>query len=221
MTALFALAVPLCTALTVPQVGRAPQLGRATSAAPVFFDPLNLNQAGGSTARPTYNSPAAFAVGAAAFAAAQPEAALAKGGEYGIFEGRIVSLAHPAVMATMYAATAFAAFTGFQWRRQRELGTQIAALKAEQAGPKAKLAALEEGETNPSLTAQVASLQTQIDELSATRKALASDNLREKHYQVLLACTGSRERGESAIQNRPERMTDARSVIKQNPPLLY
>ena len=108
-------AVFFSTALTVPQAGRAPQLGRAASAAPVCFDPLNLNQAPGLAVRTTYTSPAAFALGAAAFAAAQPEAAFAKGGEYGIFEGRIVSLAHPAVMALMYAATAWAAFTGFQW----------------------------------------------------------------------------------------------------------
>ena len=35
-------------------------------------------------------------------------AASAKGGEYGIFEGRLISLAHPTVMAPMYGAPAFA-----------------------------------------------------------------------------------------------------------------
>jgi hypothetical protein len=123
-------------------------------------------------------------ISAAAFAATLPETAFAKGGEYGIFEGRIISLAHPTVMAACYAATAWAAFTGFQWRRLREIGTQITELKAEQAGPKKQLDALPEGETNSLLSAQVAALQTQIDELTATRKDLAGSNLRDKHYQV-------------------------------------
>ena len=34
------------------------------------------------------------------------------------------------------------------------------------------------------MPAQVAELTSKVDELSATRKALASDNLKEKHYQV-------------------------------------
>lgn len=149
------------------------------------FDPLGLHASAQPATAAHLSRPAAlWGAAAAALAVAQPEAALAKGGEYGIFEGRIVSLAHPTIMAVCYAATAWAAFTGFQWRRLREIGDEINELKAQLKGPKAKLDALAEGEINPSLSAQVSALQSQIDELSATRKDLASNNLREKHYQV-------------------------------------
>merc|ERR1711933_673694 len=47
-------------------------------------------------------NPNAVAASLAMLAALQPEGALAKGGEFGIFEGRIVSLAHPFVMALVY-----------------------------------------------------------------------------------------------------------------------
>ena len=50
-------------------------------------------------------------LGLAAVAASVPEAASAKGGEYGMREGRLISLAHPTVMALMYGASAFAAVT--------------------------------------------------------------------------------------------------------------
>lgn len=186
MCVLLAIALPLCAALQVPEMGsrRTPQLGQVASRAPVF-DPLNLKHAEVPELPP---ASAMLGISTAAVAASLslPEAAFAKGGEYGIFEGRIISLAHPTVMAICYAATAWAAFTGFQWRRLREIGNQITELKAEQAGPKKQLDALSEGQTNPSLTAQVAALQTQIDELTVTRKDLAGSNLRDKHYQVPL-----------------------------------
>lgn len=129
-------------------------------------------------------NPAYVALGIAAIAAFQPEMVMAKGGEYGIFEGRIVSLAHPFVMALMYTASAFAAFTGFQWRRLRELGTTITELKAERSPLQKQID--EAGESGPpaAVSAQVTELTTKINELTETRKALASDNLREKHYQV-------------------------------------
>eukprot|EP00965_Chrysotila_dentata_P121989 4032448-Pleurochrysis_carterae.AAC.1 len=135
---------------------------------------------------------ASAALGMALIAASQPDAAFAKGGEYGIWEGRIVSLAHPVVMGTMYAASAFAAFTGFQWRRLREIGNEISDLKQQQSAVSKKLDALtgslDEGAPKPAgaapLEAEVKSFQEQIDSLSATRKELAAGNLRDKHYQV-------------------------------------
>ncbi len=113
--------------------------------------------------------------------AAQPEAALAKGGEFGIFEGRIVSLAHPTVMVVLYTASAFAAFTGFQWRRLREIGNQINGLKDERK--RCALSAEQEA-AGASPSAEYVALSAKIDELTATRKELASDDLRQKHYQV-------------------------------------
>jgi len=133
-------------------------------------------------------NPSLVVLGLAALAAFPPEAAMAKGGEYGIFEGRIVSLAHPTVMATMYAASAWAGFTGLQWRRLREIGSEITELKAELKPLTAKIEAHaanpEEAAPPAALTSQAAALTSQIDELTATRKALAGDNLRDKHYQV-------------------------------------
>lgn len=88
-------------------------------------------------------------------------------------------------MALMYAASAWAAFTGLQWRRQREIGQQITSLKADMKPLSNKLEAARAAESpTGDLESRVAALQTQIDELSDTRKGLASDNLREKHYQV-------------------------------------
>ena len=129
-------------------------------------------------------NPAYVALGFAAFAALQPEMAMAKGGEYGIAEGRIISLAHPTVMALMYAASAFAAFTGLQWRQLRELGGTISELKQELKPLQAQVEAAGEEGAPAAVSAQVAELTAKVDELSATRKALAKDDLRDKHYQV-------------------------------------
>jgi len=128
--------------------------------------------------------PAYAMLGIAALAAFQPEVAMAKGGEYGIFEGRIISLAHPCVMALMYTATAFAAFTGLQLRRLRELGGTISDLKAELKPFTAQIDSAGEGGPPAAVTAQATELTTKIDELTATRKELAGDNLRDKHYQI-------------------------------------
>ena len=63
-----------------------------------FGDPLELQRLRSTdSAFASPNSLAAAAAGVAALIAAQPEPAFAKGGEYGIFEGRIASMAHPAV----------------------------------------------------------------------------------------------------------------------------
>jgi len=164
--------------LTRPAVAIEPALGR--------FDPLGLEGAGRDAIFEQEHSAATLkAMGLAAILAAQPEAAMAKGGAYGIWEGRIVSLAHPTVMALVYATSAFAAFSGWQWRRLRELGGEITALKAELKGPKAKLDALGEGESPPAaLATQVKELEAQVEALTATRKELAGGDFRDKHYQA-------------------------------------
>jgi len=164
-----------------------PPAARPPSAKLAHFDPLGLHAEPQKVpAADAHDSPAVLALGLAALAAAQPEAALAKGGEFGIFEGRIVSLAHPTIMALTYAASAWAAFTGFQWRRLRELGTEITALKAELAGPKQELGAYAASDaTAPAdMVQRVSALESQIAELSATRKELANGSFRDKHYQV-------------------------------------
>jgi len=162
-----------------------PRLVRPASPPALFGDPLELRT---EPSRSAFAEEARLAtIGLAALVAAQPEAAMAKGGAYGIWEGRIISLAHPAIMVCVYAATAFSAFSGWQWRRLREIGGEITALKAELKGPSAQIAAHEgEGDTPPppALVAQANALQTQIDELTATRKELANGDFRDKHYQA-------------------------------------
>lgn len=181
----------LLTSAALLTPNAAPKLSRTavSSSSMPFGDPLNLLS--DSTTVPSASGHGMLKqsemVGLAALvAAAQPEAAMAKGGEYGIFEGRIVSLAHPAIMALMYGASAYAAFTGLQWRRLREIGNEITDLKAELKGPQAAVAAAEEKEETPSaaqLTA-VRELTAKIDELTATRKDLADSKFRDAHYQV-------------------------------------
>ena len=88
-------------------------------------------------------------------------------------------------MALTYGCSAYSAFTGFQWRSLREIGSEITAAKAELKGPKAQLDAVAEGETPaPSLIAQVSELEAKVAELTAKRKELADGSFRDKHYQV-------------------------------------
>jgi len=87
----------------------------------------------------------------------------------------------------MYAASAWSAFTGLQWRRLREIGSEISELKSQLKGPKAKLEAESEAEgSTPSaaLVSQVSDLEGQIAALTATRKELSEGSFRDKHYQI-------------------------------------
>lgn len=55
--------------------------------------------------------------------------AYAAGGEYGILEGRIFSLIHPVVMLSLFTATGYAGYLGWQWRRVRTIQDEINVLK--------------------------------------------------------------------------------------------
>lgn len=57
------------------------------------------------------------------------DAAFAKDGEYGILEGRTAALLHPAIMLTLFVATLYAGYLGYQWKRTREIGDEIRDLK--------------------------------------------------------------------------------------------
>ena len=177
--------LPVVAGLALPSI-RSSRPSAVRMSAPLPFDPLGLHKETPTARHEASSEVATVAASLAAFAAMQPDAALAKGGQYGIFEGRIVSLAHPTIMAVVYGASAFAAFTGYQWRRLREIGNEISELKAEQKPLKAKIAAQEEAEEPPdaTLTKAVAELDTQIAALTDTRKELANGSFRDKHYQV-------------------------------------
>lgn len=60
-------------------------------------------------------------------------AALAQNREYGIIEGQIFSLMHPAIMFFLFGSSVYAGYLGFQWRHTRELATQIKDLKSQKA----------------------------------------------------------------------------------------
>lgn len=52
-------------------------------------------------------------------------AALAAGGEFGILEGRTAALIHPALMFFLFGSSVYAGYLGLQWRRTRDLATEI------------------------------------------------------------------------------------------------
>ena len=102
--------------------------------------------------------------------------ALAAGGEFGLLEGRTGALVHPALMAGLFGATAFTGYLGFQWRRARTIPDELAALKS-QLPPAAA-----EGAPAPAPTAAQAAAAAQVEALTAERKAILADGVRDKHF---------------------------------------
>lgn len=103
------------------------------------------------------------------------EPAQAIGREYGIIEGQIFSLMHPAFMFFLLGASLYAGYLGFQWRRIRELATEIKDLKAQRDA--SAPAASEEG------ASPVASpLDASISSLEKERKELIGQKLNDKHH---------------------------------------
>jgi len=115
---------------------------------------------------------AAAAAAAAAFAPqlVAPEPALAIGREYGFVEGQIMSLMHPAFMFFLLGSSLYAGYLGFQWRRVRELATEVKQLKAQ-------LPQAAEGEAAPP-----SPLSATIKSLEEERKGLIGQKLNEKHH---------------------------------------
>mmetsp|Transcript_4928 Transcript_4928/g.11599 ORF Transcript_4928/g.11599 Transcript_4928/m.11599 type:complete len:294 (+) Transcript_4928:79-960(+) len=121
--------------------------------------------------------------------AALPGDAVAKGGEYGIFEGRISSLAHPVVMGVCFLVSLGAAYTGFQWRAIRDLQTDISALKTAIKAPEAALTSLEAMEEPnaakiASLKSEISALQAEADEKTAKRKDMLALDFRDRHWAL-------------------------------------
>lgn len=101
---------------------------------------------------------------------ADDQPALAIGREYGIIEGQIFSLIHPALMFFLFGASLYAGYLGFQWRRTRELAGNIKELKS-----RAPNKTDAEGNPIPS------PIDEEIKALEAERKELISQRLNEKH----------------------------------------
>ena len=152
------------------------------------FDPLNLSS-------PTVTDEESRNIRNAAVAAVAlltPMSASAAGPDWGIFEGRTLSLLHPASMLGMAALSASTALLGFQWRRQRTIGGEINELKSQLPnlnGAKTVSEALAAAESAEMVdTSYVASLraaksiESEINALTQERKELAANSPRDKHF---------------------------------------
>ena len=137
------------------------------------------------------------------------EDASAAGGAYGIFEGKLASMAHPVTMLALFGTSVYSGYLGLQWRRLRGIGEElkeltkqmpklssgqakspiseslfavngeIATLSGAEGDNASRLAALK---SDISLLQGASEIDSKIIELSKTRKDLISMNLRDKHY---------------------------------------
>lgn len=156
------------------------------------FDPLHIS--GDETGKPTMIHDCARAVATTAITATavSPLAANAAGPDWGIFEGRTLSMLHPATMFGMLALSLSTALLGFQWRRQRTIGDDISALKKtlpDLNGAKSVSAALADAESAEEVDSMYVSklkaalpVQQQVDDLVSERKELSSQGNRDKHF---------------------------------------
>lgn len=146
----------------------------------------------------------------AATALMLPENAFAKGGEYGILEGRTASMLHPVTMLMLFCTSVYSGSLGLKWRQLRSVGEEIKSLNKElpqlstgkASSPlaetvskiKAELATLVGSEDNDtplrvavlnkdlSLAAAAAAVDSKIIELTSQRKQLQGQNLKDKHW---------------------------------------
>ena len=91
------------------------------SSSPQTFDPLNL----GSNSMKTESSSSSSIAAATSFMSIllfPTQEAFAKGGEYGILEGRIGSMAHPITMFALFGTSIYSAYLGLKYRELRTIG---------------------------------------------------------------------------------------------------
>ena len=100
--------------------------------------------------------------------------AFAKGGEYGLYEGRSMALIHPIFLGGMWFASVYAGYLGWQWRRVRTTGDEITSLKATMPAAAADAATVD-------LTPTQKETESKIAELTATRKELIAGGFKDKH----------------------------------------
>jgi hypothetical protein len=107
--------------------------------------------------------------------------AFAKGGEFGILEGRTAALVHPAFLGILWFASLYAGYTGLQWRRVRTIKEEIDGIKASVLVKEMVTAS---GETETAAPALPADAQAKVEELTATRKELVAGGFKDKHNNV-------------------------------------
>ena len=137
------------------------------------------------------------------------EDASAAGGAYGVFEGKLASMAHPVTMLALFGTSLYSAYLGLQWRRLREIGEELKELTKSLPKLSSGQAKSPISEFMASATSEITTLtgaegdntarlstlrgdisliqgameiDSKIIELSATRKSLIGMNLRDKHY---------------------------------------
>ncbi|XP_073109459.1 uncharacterized protein [Elaeis guineensis] len=126
-----------------------------------------------------------------------PQDALAVGGEFGILEGRTLSLIHPLVMGGLFFYTLWAGYLGWQWRRVRTIQDEINELKKQVKAPAQAAAAVAAGADGareaplpPPPPAAVSPVEAKIQQLTEERKMLIKGSYRDRHYNsgsILLA----------------------------------
>lgn len=139
----------------------------------------------------------------AAFWSLTATMASAAGPDWGIFEGRTLSLLHPFMMLGMLGLSVSTALLGFNWRRQRTIGDEISEIKKrlpDLGGAKTvseAIAAAKAAETvDSALVSKLEAalpVQEEIDSLTAERKDLSQGNNRDRHFNqgALLAFIGT------------------------------
>jgi hypothetical protein len=92
--------------------------------------------------------------------------------DWGLFAGRTASLLHPWTMGSLLMFALSTAYLGFQWRRQRTLGDEIATLQKKMPPPN----------LNSSEPRQISPLEVQIATLTRECKEIASKGPRDQHF---------------------------------------
>jgi len=136
-----------------------------------------------------------------AFWALTSSSAMAAGPDWGIFEGKTLSLLHPAMMAGMLGLSVSTALLGFDWRRQRTIGGEITDLKktlpslggASSLAEAISVAVAADDMVLVTKLRAAMPIEAQIKELQDTRKELASKDAKDRHFKQgsLLAFLGT------------------------------
>ncbi|MEW5306132.1 MAG: hypothetical protein WDW36_008622 [Sanguina aurantia] len=107
----------------------------------------------------------------------QVNESMAKGGELGILEGRSAALLHPIVMGSLFVASLYSAYLGYQWKRTREIVDEVRDMK--------RMLPAMVGDVRPP-----SPLDAQIVAKEAERKVLLEGKHKDKHFamgSILLA----------------------------------
>lgn len=165
-----------------------------------------FNPLGYASAQPTdasFVKPVTAIASAAAAIAVFPCEAYAAGPDWGIFEGRTGSILHPVMMGSMLLFSLSTGLLGFQYRRQRTIGTEINALKktlpklnGSSSLTEAIAQARSADEVDTALILKLESaipIQENVDAMLLERKELSGMGLKDKHHSqgALLAFIGT------------------------------